>query len=149
MAVGLVVNPYFPAYLTFMWQHMGDKLVEGETLRVGREWSPYDPRGPLRQCLRRLRLRGVRRRRARDGRWRRRVGRSPRSASPSFPRPDAALAALRRVFAPLATFFAALAGGGVVDGLGTPARRRSSRLLAAVLVANVIGIGSMLARRAT
>jgi hypothetical protein len=50
-------------------------------------------------------------------------------------------------FAPLATFFAALAGGTLVAGLAATKRRILIVLLAAVAVANVVAIGSMLARR--
>jgi hypothetical protein len=50
-------------------------------------------------------------------------------------------------FAPTATFFAALAGGAVIAAFERTRQRALVGLLAAVLVANVVGVGSMLARR--
>jgi len=50
-------------------------------------------------------------------------------------------------FAPTATFFVALAAGGTIAALDQTRRRLLTVLLAGVLAANAIGIGSTLARR--
>ena len=151
MAVGLVVNPYFPEYLTFMWHHMGDKLVDHETLRVGREWAPYDPLGLFANASAALAYvafgvavlgegpLAAREQGARGPRGRLRLSGA-----------HAALAALRRV----------LRTDGDLLRRARRRRRSSPRcrltrrrllvaLLTVVLIANVVGIGSMLARRAT
>jgi hypothetical protein len=148
MAVGLVVNPYFPEYLTFMWQHMGDKLVDHDTLRVGREWSPYDPAGLFANALAALVYVAFGVAALGEGRWRH-EGRAIAALAVAAVFLGLMLRSQRFVeyFAPLATFFAALAGGPLVAELTITKRRALVALLATVAVANVIGIGVMLARR--
>jgi len=41
LALGLVVNPYFPRNLVFIFQHLAPKLGGSET-PVGNEWYPYE-----------------------------------------------------------------------------------------------------------
>lgn len=149
IAVGLVVNPYFPEYLTFMWHHMGDKLVAKETLRVGKEWAPYDPAGLFVNAGVAIALMAFGVAALGEGRWRDR----PRAVAAGIV--AAAFFALTmrsqrfvEYFAPTATLFAALAGGAVVAELGTNRRRLLVGVLTVVLMANAIGIGSMLARGA-
>jgi len=46
------VTPYFPEYFRFIVHHFGDKLLPGdESVRVGREWFPYDPASLLANAL--------------------------------------------------------------------------------------------------
>ncbi|MEO6028128.1 MAG: hypothetical protein ABIR79_14790 [Candidatus Binatia bacterium] len=148
MAVGLVVNPYFPDYLTFMWQHMGDKLVEREPLRVGKEWAPYDPLGLLANAAASMAFMAYGVAVLGEGRWKK-----ERAALAALGVAVVFFALLLRsqrfveYFAPLATFFVALAGGGTIAALDRTRQRVLALLLTAVLVANVVGIGSMLARR--
>ncbi len=41
VALGLVINPYFPQNVTFIIEHLGEKVdIEGN-IRVGNEWYPY------------------------------------------------------------------------------------------------------------
>ncbi len=40
IALGLIVNPYFPENITFITQHLLPKVGES-TVKVGNEWSPY------------------------------------------------------------------------------------------------------------
>lgn len=40
--LGLVINPYFPENLIFQYHHIGGKLFDQTTIRVGNEWYPYD-----------------------------------------------------------------------------------------------------------
>ena len=40
IGLGLVINPYFPQNIEFIWGHLAPKLGESST-RVGTEWSPY------------------------------------------------------------------------------------------------------------
>lgn len=40
--LGLVINPYFPEYLVFIYHHALPKLGDGSTARVGSEWYPYE-----------------------------------------------------------------------------------------------------------
>jgi hypothetical protein len=148
MAVGLVVNPYFPAYLTFMWQHMGEKLVESETLRIGREWAPYDPLGLFANASAALAYVAFGTAALGEGRWRR----EPRALAAGVVAVVFMALTLRsqrfiEYFAPAAAFFAVLAGGGVVMALPAARRRALVAVLAAVAIANVYGVGSMLARR--
>lgn len=43
LVLGLVINPYFPNNLTFIYNHLGPKLLNPtEATRVGSEWYPYD-----------------------------------------------------------------------------------------------------------
>ena len=149
MAVGLVVNPYFPEYLTFMWQHMGDKLVDRETLRIGREWLPYDPAGLFANATAALVYVAFGVAALGEGRWRH-EGRAVAALGVAAVVLGLMLRSQRFVeyFAPLATFFAALAGGTLVADLSVAKRRLLVALLAVVTVANAIAIGSMLHRRA-
>ncbi len=148
MAVGLTVNPYFPEYLTFMWHHLGDKLVEHESLRVGREWAPYDPLGLLANASAALVYVAFGVAALGEGRWRR-AGAALAALGVAVVFLGLMLRSQRFVeyFGPMATFFAALAGGEVVASLTVGKRRALVALLGAVLVANVVGVGSMLAGR--
>jgi hypothetical protein len=146
MAVGMIVNPYFPEYLTFMWHHLGDKLVVREPLRVGREWAPYDPLGLFANASAALAYLAFGVAALGDGRWRREGG-----ALAAFGVAFVFLALMLRsqrfveYFAPMATLFAALSGGAAVAELGVTKRRLLVGLLTTVLTANAVGIGSMLA----
>jgi hypothetical protein len=40
--LGLVVNPYFPDNLAFIFRHIGPKLADPTAIKVGSEWYPYD-----------------------------------------------------------------------------------------------------------
>lgn len=42
MALGLVINPYFPQNLTFIWDHLIAKVDIESSVRLGNEWYPYD-----------------------------------------------------------------------------------------------------------
>jgi hypothetical protein len=42
IAVGLVINPYFPKNLILFWQHLEMKLTAQYTVDVGVEWYPYE-----------------------------------------------------------------------------------------------------------
>lgn len=148
MVVGMIVNPYFPEYLTFMVHHMGDKLLEREPLRVGREWSPYDPLGLLANasaCIAYVAF-GVAA--LGEGRWK-----TEMKALAAFGVAFVFLALMLRsqrfveYFAPTATFFAALAGGGVFLTFSPNRRRVLVGLLAVVMLINAISIGVTLARR--
>jgi len=148
MAVGMIVNPYFPAYLTFMWHHMGDKLDANETIRIGREWAPYDPLGLFGNASASLAFVAFGAAVLGEGRWRR-----ERRAVAAGGVAVVFLALMLRsqrfveYFAPAAAFFAALAGGGVVASWSPAKRRALVAVLAAVTIANVVGIGAMLAQR--
>ncbi|MCB0209462.1 MAG: hypothetical protein KDJ52_09035 [Anaerolineae bacterium] len=41
LALGLVINPYFPDNLVFIYHHLSPKLTEATATSVGREWYPY------------------------------------------------------------------------------------------------------------
>lgn len=41
IALGLVINPYFPANLQFIFDHLGAKVDFENGVRVGNEWYPY------------------------------------------------------------------------------------------------------------
>lgn len=41
VAVGLVVNPYFPENLVFIYNHLAPKLIDATATKVGNEWYPY------------------------------------------------------------------------------------------------------------
>ena len=149
IAVGLVVNPYFPAYLTFMWHHMGEKLLESESLRIGREWMPYDPLGLFANASAALAYVAFGAAVLGEGRWRR----DARSLAAGGMAAVFLVLMIRsqrfvEYFAPTAAFFAALASGGLVAALPAARRRMLVALLAAVAIANVASIGSMLHRRA-
>jgi hypothetical protein len=42
IALGLVINPYFPYNIVFAVQHILPKLFEATAVSVGNEWYPYD-----------------------------------------------------------------------------------------------------------
>jgi hypothetical protein len=42
LALGLLINPYFPFNIIFAYQHILPKLVEATSVSVGSEWYPYD-----------------------------------------------------------------------------------------------------------
>lgn len=43
LLLGLVLNPYFPENLSFIYNHLAPKLLNPtEAVRVGNEWYPYD-----------------------------------------------------------------------------------------------------------
>jgi hypothetical protein len=147
-AVGLVVNPYFPGYLTFMWHHMGDKLVEHETLRIGREWFPYDPLGLFANAGAALAFVAFGVAVLGEGRWRRdTAGVAGLLVALVFLGLMLRSQRFVEYFAPTAAFFVALAGGGVIASASVAKRRVLTAVLSVVMVANVVGIGSMLARR--
>lgn len=41
ITAGLVVNPYFPKNMTFIYQHIVPKIGLSDSVRVGSEWYPY------------------------------------------------------------------------------------------------------------
>ena len=41
IALGLLINPYFPYNIIFAFQHILPKLVEATSVSVGNEWYPY------------------------------------------------------------------------------------------------------------
>lgn len=41
VGLGLVINPYFPDNLTFVYHHFAPKLAGTTSIRVGNEWYPY------------------------------------------------------------------------------------------------------------
>jgi len=45
VASGCLLHPNSTDYLTFIYHHFGDKLIDREPLRIGREWFPYSPAG--------------------------------------------------------------------------------------------------------
>ncbi len=42
MVLGLVINPYFPQNLAFIWDHLVAKVDIANSVRLGNEWYPYD-----------------------------------------------------------------------------------------------------------
>ncbi len=42
IVAGVLINPYFPANITFSIQHMLPKLTDATSVSVGNEWYPYD-----------------------------------------------------------------------------------------------------------
>ncbi len=40
--LGLVINPYFPQNLVFIYRHLSPKLADPTSIRVGNEWYPYE-----------------------------------------------------------------------------------------------------------
>lgn len=42
IAVGLVINPYFPKNLALFWEHLLMKVTASYSVEVGVEWYPYD-----------------------------------------------------------------------------------------------------------
>ncbi len=41
IALGLLINPYFPDNIVFSFKHMLPKLMDTTSVRVGNEWYPY------------------------------------------------------------------------------------------------------------
>jgi hypothetical protein len=41
VALGLMINPYFPENLAFIYRHLAPKLVDATSVSVGNEWFPY------------------------------------------------------------------------------------------------------------
>ncbi len=41
VGLGLIINPYFPNNLQFIYHHLYPKLTEATAVRVGKEWYPY------------------------------------------------------------------------------------------------------------
>jgi hypothetical protein len=41
ISLGLLINPYFPDNLVFLFRHLAPKLAETTTVSVGSEWYPY------------------------------------------------------------------------------------------------------------
>jgi hypothetical protein len=41
IGLGLLINPYFPENLTFVYRHIAPKLADPTAIRVGNEWYPY------------------------------------------------------------------------------------------------------------
>ncbi len=147
MAVGVIVNPYFPEYLRFIVHHFGDKLLPGETIRIGSEWLPYTPLGIVGNVLTATVFTacGV-------------------AAAGGLPRQRRTLAALVvalvflaltlrakrfiEYFAPSATLFAAFACGDSLRRLSAAWRRIVVLALAVIALANVVGVGVTLRRKA-
>jgi hypothetical protein len=42
VGLGLVINPYFPENVTFIYRHIAPKLMGMTDIRVGNEWYPYE-----------------------------------------------------------------------------------------------------------
>ncbi len=42
IGLGLVINPYFPQNLIFIYRHIAPKLADPTAIRVGNEWYPYE-----------------------------------------------------------------------------------------------------------
>lgn len=148
IAIGLVVNPYFPEYLTFMWHHMGDKLVAHETLRIGREWAPYDPAGLFANAGIALVFVAFGAAVLGEERWRHETT-AVAAGGMAIVFLGLLLRSQRFVeyFAPTATFFAALAGGRTLAAAAPVRRYVLVALLLVMVGVNAGAIGSMLARR--
>ncbi|MCA0457973.1 MAG: hypothetical protein LCI00_28665 [Chloroflexi bacterium] len=50
-ALGLVINPYFPQNISFIVNHLGEKVDLEGSIRVGNEWYPYTTRALLENSL--------------------------------------------------------------------------------------------------
>jgi hypothetical protein len=143
---GLVAHPYFPHYLTFMIDHLGDKLLPGEPVAVGGEWDPYDPLGLLNALPALVYVAAGARVLGRRGLA------ADRRALAAFLMAAAFLVLMLRAqrfveyFAPVATLFAALAAGGAVARLRGGRRALLAAALAAVTTANALGVAWTLRR---
>lgn len=42
IGLGLIINPYFPENVTFIYQHLAPKLTDATAIKVGKEWYPYE-----------------------------------------------------------------------------------------------------------
>lgn len=49
--LGLIINPYFPVNLVFIYRHLLPKLAETTAVRVGNEWYPYTTRQLIENSL--------------------------------------------------------------------------------------------------
>ena len=148
MMVGLVANPYFPEYFRFIVHHMGDKLVEHETLHIGHEWDPYDPLGLIGNVLVSMVFVAFGVAALGEGRWRTaRVELAALAMAAVFFALTLRSQRFVEYFAPTATLFVAIAGAPVVARFGVWQRRALIAALATVLIANVAGVGSMLMHR--
>lgn len=47
IGLGLIINPYFPANVMFIMEHLGAKVAFESGVRVGNEWYPYTTGGLL------------------------------------------------------------------------------------------------------
>ena len=132
-----------------MWQHMGDKLVDHETAAGRQGMGAVRPARPLRERVGLARVRRVRRGGARRGTLARETqGARGARRRRRLPRAHAALAALRRVLrADRDVLRGARGRRRYVAALPATQRRLLVALLTVVMIANVVGIGSMLARR--
>ncbi len=41
VGLGLIINPYFPQNIAFIYNHLAPKLVDATAITVGNEWYPY------------------------------------------------------------------------------------------------------------
>ena len=41
VSIGLVINPYFPENLAFIYRHLAPKLADATSVSAGNEWFPY------------------------------------------------------------------------------------------------------------
>ena len=148
IAVGVVVNPYFPEYLHFIVHHVGDKALPGEAVRVGREWFPYDPASLLANALPSIlyvafgiAVLGA------DGLRRDRRALAALLVSVVFLVLTLGSKRFIEYFAPTATLFAAFAGAPLVAALACRRRAAVGAVLAAVAAANVAGVGWTLVQK--
>ncbi len=51
IALGLVINPYFPQNIIFSYNHMLPKLTEATSVSVGNEWFPYETKTLLKNSF--------------------------------------------------------------------------------------------------
>jgi len=51
IALGVLINPYFPQNIIFSYRHMLPKLADATSVRVGNEWFPYDTKQILDNSL--------------------------------------------------------------------------------------------------
>jgi len=51
IALGMIVNPYFPHNITFFIEHVAPKLTDATSVNVGNEWYPYDTSQLLKNSL--------------------------------------------------------------------------------------------------
>ncbi len=51
IALGMLINPYFPDNLIFSYHHMLPKLADATSVSVGNEWYPYDTKQLLDNSL--------------------------------------------------------------------------------------------------
>jgi hypothetical protein len=51
VALGLLINPYFPENLLFTYRHILPKLTDATSVRVGNEWFPYETKQLLENSL--------------------------------------------------------------------------------------------------